>query len=328
MTISFGIGHSGSSPSPFDALDGHLLAGPDGSHPLHHVDAAMLLRPQRGPIQGAIELAAPSVRVGEVMEGRLRLASPEGFEGRLARFRLVGLRLVEERKSVTHRDSKGNVTSTERWVEANGTIFTEESFVELVVPAQLSPGQAWESAFRVPAPRLGPPSAHLGEAIVAWALEVRWDKAWSEDPVIAALVQVDQHPDLLRAGVGKQGGMSLLGQVSVDGGSISVPGRLPARIGEPFEVQVNWPGAPDGRGARVELHRRTNCPNGEVGIIASAPAAIADLRSGSARVSLAIPAGSPPSFDGAGLEINYIVRVLVDRQFRSDAAIERPIGVA
>jgi hypothetical protein len=36
---------------------------------------------------------------------------------------------------------------------------------------------------------------------------------------------------------------------------------------------------------------------------------------------------SEPSFDGAGLEIAYVIRVLVDRRFRTDAAIERPVGI-
>jgi hypothetical protein len=40
-----------------------------------------------------------------------------------------------------------------------------------------------------------------------------------------------------------------------------------------------------------------------------------------------VPAGSAPSFDGAGLEITYIIRVLVDVRFRPDAAIERPVGI-
>jgi len=38
-------------------------------------------------------------------------------------------------------------------------------------------------------------------------------------------------------------------------------------------------------------------------------------------------ASALPSFDGAGLEITYVIRVLVDRKFRSDAAIERPVGI-
>jgi hypothetical protein len=40
-----------------------------------------------------------------------------------------------------------------------------------------------------------------------------------------------------------------------------------------------------------------------------------------------VPAGSAPSFDGAGLEIDYVIRVLVDRRLRTDAAIERPLAV-
>jgi hypothetical protein len=39
------------------------------------------------------------------------------------------------------------------------------------------------------------------------------------------------------------------------------------------------------------------------------------------------PAGTAPSFDGAGLENAYVIRVLVDRRFRPDAAIERPVAV-
>jgi hypothetical protein len=40
-----------------------------------------------------------------------------------------------------------------------------------------------------------------------------------------------------------------------------------------------------------------------------------------------VPPGCAPSFDGAGLEIDYIIRVLVDIRFRPDAAIERPLGI-
>jgi len=31
--------------------------------------------------------------------------------------------------------------------------------------------------------------------------------------------------------------------------------------------------------------------------------------------------------DGAGLEIDYVIRVPVDRRFRTDAEIERPVGI-
>jgi hypothetical protein len=92
-------------------------------------------------------------------------------------------------------------------------------------------------------------------------------------------------------------------------------------------VKVSWPSAPKGQGARVELHRRTNAPNGEEGIIASMPVALGDLVSGAAEAQLLVPPGSAPSFDGAGLEIDYVIRVLVDIRFRPDAAIERPLGI-
>ena len=39
------------------------------------------------------------------------------------------------------------------------------------------------------------------------------------------------------------------------------------------------------------------------------------------------PPDAPPSFDGAGLEILYVIRVLVDQVFRPDAAIERPVAI-
>lgn len=52
----------------------------------------------------------------------------------------------------------------------------------------------------------------------------------------------------------------------------------------------------------------------------------ASLRGG-IEVRLPVPDGSAPSFDGAGLEIAYVVRVLVDRRFMTDAAVERPIAI-
>jgi len=76
----------------------------------------------------------------------------------------------------------------------------------------------------------------------------------------------------------------------------------------------------------VELHRQSNAPNGETGILASETVEVTALRAG-AEVSLTVPDWAPPSFDGAGLENRYMVRVLVDRRFRADAAIERPIGI-
>ena len=108
---------------------------------------------------------------------------------------------------------------------------------------------------------------------------------------------------------------------------IGVTSPLPAPAGSEIVVTARWPGAPGGQKGRLELHRRTNAPNGTEGIIASVPIDPATLPGGATEVRLLVPAGSAPSFDGAGLEISYIVRVLVDRRFRSDAAIERPVAI-
>ena len=332
VSISFGGGssfgfttHQGHCPEPFDAANGTRLAGSEGSHPLHGVSAEELVRRSSGRVDGEFTLDRP-VRVGEGIEGTVRLVAREAISARKAALRLVGLRLVEERKSETHKTGE-NTSTTENWVEANGSLFVEDAFTEPAIPAGLAAGQAFETRFLVPAPRLGPPSAHLGEAIVAWALEARWDVAMGDDEFVAIHLPVAQHPDLIRAGVGKQGGMAMLGVVTVEGGSISVTTPLPASPGSTIGVRAAWPGAPGGP-ARIELHRRTNAPNGTEGIIAVATTDSDALRAGTAEVTLALPPGIAPSFDGADLENTYVVRVLVNRKFRPDDAIERPVAVA
>lgn len=202
-----------------------------------------------------------------------------------------------------------------------------DAFLEPAVPAKLAPGENWEAPFMVPAPELGPPTAHLGESIIAWALEFRWDVPMGSDHFLAYFLPLAQHPDLLRAGVGKQGGESMLAGASVGDATIGVQSPLPAPSGQEMAVVVNWPSAPDGQGARIELHRRTNAPNGVEGIIAFAAVPLTDLRSGAAIARLLVPPGTAPSFDGAGLEITYVIRCLLDRRFRSDAAIERPVAI-
>jgi hypothetical protein len=321
---SFGL-HSGSAPEPFDALDGPRLAGPHGSHPLHGVRAEELVRPAHGPVSGEIVLDRPAM-VGEGITGTLRLAASERIDARKAALRLVGLRLDEVTRSREDHDDKGRVTHSEHWVEASGKLFVQDAFREPAIPASLEPGMTVEAPFAVPAPRLGPPSAHLGESIIAWALEVRWDVAMGSDHFVAVHLPLAQHPDLLRAGVGKQGGTSLMAGVPVGDAMISVTSPLPVPAGSEMGVNVRWPSAPGGEKGRVEVHRRTNAPNGTEGIIASVEIDPASLKGG-VDVQLAIPARSAPSFDGAGLEIGYVIRVLVDRRLRNDAAIERPVAI-
>jgi hypothetical protein len=324
--IGFGGGHSGSAPEPFNAIDGGRLGGGQGSHPLHDVRAEELVSPGDGAIAGTFALDGPVV-VGETITGTLSLQAVQPIEARGAMLRLVGLRLDEERKSVDHRDGQGNVSYSENWVECHGRLFIEDPFMEPVIPAQLEPGATWQGTFALPAPALGPPSAHLGESIIAWALEARWDVPHGSDHFVAVFLPVLQHPDLLRAGVGDQGGASLLDAVSVGDAVIGVTSPLPASAGTDIVVDVLWPSAPKGNGCRVELHRRTNAPNGVEGIIAAVAIDPAALSGGARGVRLALPVDTPPSFDGAGLRIDYIVRILIDRRFMSDAAIERPVAI-
>ena len=319
------VHRTGSAPSPFDALNGPRLAGPQGSHPLHAVLAEELVKAADGGVSGEIVLDRPAT-VGEGITGTIRVVATERISGRKAALRLVGLRLDEVTRSEDHTDSDGHVSSSEHWVEVHGRLFVEDAFLEPAVPATLEPGQRWEAKFAVPAPRLGPPTAHLGESIIAWALEVRWDVALGHDPFVATYLPVAQHPDLLRAGVGRQGGLSLVQGVPVGDAMIGITSPLPVPAGTEMTVAVRWPSAPGGKNGRIEVHRRTNAPNGVEGIIASAPIDPAAL-AGGVEVRLAVPVGSAPSFDGAGLEINYVVRVLVDRRFRTDAAIERPVAI-
>lgn len=321
------FGYRGSAPAPFDAIDGPRLAGPEGSHPLHSVRSEELVTASTGAIDGDIVLDRPA-RVGDGIEGMITLRARERVDGRAAYLRLVGLRLDEARKSIEHRDKDGRVTSSERWVEADGRLFVTDRFIEPAIPAVLEAGATWSARFAVPAPRLGPPTAHLGESLIAWALEVRWDIAQATDESVAVHVPIAQHAELLRAGVGRQGGTSLQDSVTVDDAVITVTSELPATPGGSLVVSTRWPSAPSGRGARVELHRYTNAPNGETGIVASVVVASAGLIDGSALATLDVPAEAAPSFDGAGLQIEYVVRVLVDLPMRPDVAVERPVAIA
>lgn len=319
------FGHSGSAPSPFNALDGPRLAGREGSHPLHDVRIEELLTPSDGRIVGEITLDGPT-RVGEGITGAIRLRALAEVRGRGAALRRVGLRLDETRQEREHRDAKGNVISRDAWVETRGRLFEELAFVEPAVPAALAAGQEWESTFAVPAPALGPPSAHIGESIVAWALEVRWDVPMGGDAWVAALLPLEQNPDLMAAGVGRQGGRSLMRELPAGDALLTVRSDLPAPAGGELRVGVSWPSAPSGRGIRAELHRRSNAPNAAEGIVASVPVEGRQLAGGE-DIVLSLPAGIPPSFDGAGLENAYVLRVLVDIPMRPDVAVERPIGV-
>ena len=148
------------------------------------------------------------------------------------------------------------------------------------------------------------------------------DDAW-----VAAALNVEQNPDLIRAGVGRQGGLSMLDAVSLaDGATIGVNNDKPVRAGSVRQGDRGLAG-----GARWQRPDRAAPPDhrpqrgrGRARFGGHTGAA---LRAGVTADLGGLAAGSPPSFDGAGLENSYVIRALIDRRFRSDLAIERPLAV-
>jgi hypothetical protein len=309
-------GHSGSSPTPFDNVDGSRLAGPQGSHPLAALTVEELLRPRSNGLDGSIEIKHP-VRIGEAVEGNARGAM----------LRLVGAAITEQRESKEERDSEGRVTRSENWIEVHGRLFEELPFSQPPLPAQLSAGQAFETDFTIPAPRLGPPSGHYGTAILAWAVEARWDVSMGGDERLAALVKVDQNIDYLRSGAVRLGDGALFDQWQVGDGSIAVAPIPPIVAGSEIDVSVNWPSAGGGRGGRLELQADIEAPNGERGVVLWSSAVDGNAFRGGVTMRVPIPADAPPSFSSQGIGVGYRLRALVDRQFRSDLAVERAIAV-
>jgi len=172
-----GPAHTGGAPSPFDGMDGGRLAGPSGSHPLASLTAGDLLRARTDGLEGGIELTG-QVRVGEAITGTIRVRATKPLEARAAGLRLVGVLIAEEQRSQT-RSTGGSggqtSTTTESWVEVHGHVIDDLTFTEPSLPAAVEAGQVLEIPFTIPAPQLGPPSAHAGSALVAWALEAHWD---------------------------------------------------------------------------------------------------------------------------------------------------------
>ena len=110
-------------------------------------------------------------------------------------------------------------------------------------------------------------------------------------------------------------------------GSIAVNPLPPIVAGTPVEVTVTWPSAGSGRGGRFELQANVDAPNGIKGLVlSSTPVDPAALRGG-ATFTVLIPPDAPPTFAEQGLSVNYRLRALVDRSFRSDLAIERALAV-
>jgi len=339
----------GDAPTPFDARDGHRLAGPQGSHPLAGLTAADLLRPATGGLTGGIELAGP-VRVGEGISGTIRVRAAHAIKARSAALRLVGVRIAEETRSgrsraadaaaaveaanaavrlagggATASSSSGAANDTVSWVEVHGTVIEELTFTDPVLPTLLAPGQLVEAPFTIPAPRLGPPSAHAGTAMIAWAVEARWDIAMGSDERVAVVVPVAQHPDLLRSGAVALPSGALFDIVDDEGARLSVTPLPPLAAGTQVTLGVAWPDAPGGRSARAELTTDVKAANGISVTSVSVPLDHDGLQGTQAVVTL--PADLPPTLVTDGCTVSHRLRVIVDRPMRPDVSRERPVVI-
>lgn len=326
---SFGwTGHSGSAPTPFDAVDGGRLAGPQNSHPLAAISIEELVAPSSGGLDGVITIHNPdAIRIGEGITGRLAVTARRDIRARGGVLRLVGALLTEQRESREDRDSEGRVTHREDWVEVHGKLFEQLPFTDTPLPPQLVAGEHFEAEFTVPAPRLGPVSGHLGSAVLAWAIEARWDIPLHGDERVAVPVRIGQNIDYLRSGSVRLEAGAMFDAWTVGDGTIAVKPLPPIVAGSEIEVTVNWPSAGSGRGARFELQANVEAPNAIKGIVLSSNAVDAAAFRSGATFRVLMPADAPPTLVDHGVAVNYRLRALVDRAFRSDLAIERALAV-
>jgi hypothetical protein len=319
-------GKSGNSPPPFDAVERTQLAGPQGSHPLAALAPEQLVRRSTDGLDGSIEISGP-VRIGEGISGRLRVTARRDIRARGALLRLVGVKLAEQARSYEERDKDGHVTRSDHWVEVGGGLFEQLPFNTPPLPATLSAGQQLEVDFLIPAPRLGPPSGHLGSALLAWAVEARWDVSLGGDERVAALVPVGQNIDYLRSGAVRLGQGALFDAWQVGDATIAVRPLPPAVAGSELEVTVNWPSVGSGRGGRLELQADVQAPVGLKGLVLWSAAIDPSAFRGGLTMTIPIPADAPPTLEAQGIAVGYRLRALVDRAFRSDLAIERALAV-
>jgi hypothetical protein len=264
--------------------------------------------------------------VGEGISGRFSIRANRRISANTANLRLVGVQIAEERRSKTERDADGS-TRTQDWIEVHGSVIEASPFTDPFLPTTLEAGQSVEATFNVPAPRLGPPSAHAGSVLIAWALEAHWNIGMGADERVSTLLDVRQHPDLLRAGVVAVGAGAMADTWSNEGATFSVDPVPPIPIGSPATVAISWPNAADGRSARVELEVLVEAPIDLTVTALSLPVDIGAMRGGTT-VSLPIPSDAPPTFAHEGVSVSYRVRAIVDRRLRSDVTAERLIVVA
>lgn len=314
-------GKSGSLPAPLDRLNGETLAARDGAHPLAFLTSSQLLTPCTNGLSGTIEVR-PGTLVGGEIQARLRVRAIKEIRARGTRVAVRGYLVREVTQSLTER--VGDTDHTTTWIEIVATEIANVPLIEIAVPATLALGDEIDLPFVAPAPRLGAPSVHLGAYMVVWTLQVEWDIAASADERVATIIDVAQNPDLLRSGVLSLGPSAMMGPWSTGEVSIDVEPAPPVAPGSALRINVRWPSASGGRGARVELYADLN--GAQPVRIAAAALQTGDLAKGSL-ITFEIPDDAPPVFDGAQLSLRYRIRVLIDRPLRSDLATERNVAI-
>lgn len=322
----FGAGQHGSLPTPFDAPAGNRLCGPQNSHPLAAISLEELVAKSSDGIDGEITITDP-VKIGEALTGHIKLTARKDINARGAMFRLIGALLVERNQSREERDSKGNVIKSEQWTEINGSVFENLPLAEAALPAQLTATQTFETDFMLPAPRLGPVTAHMGSAAIVWALDAKWDISMGGDERVSALVNVKQNLDYLRSGAVRLDDGAMFDMYGSGDATISVKPLPPITAGSEFEVTVNWPGAGAGRGGRLELQADVDAPNKLSGLVLFSQAVDPAAFKAGFTTKITIPADAPAVLNDKGVAVHYRIRALVDRAFRSDLAVERYIAV-
>jgi hypothetical protein len=263
--------------------------------------------------------------VGGEIHARLRVRATKEIKARGTRVSVKGYLVREITQSLTQKD--GDQEHTISWIEVVATEFANVPLMEIAVPATLSPNDEIDLKILAPAPTLGPPSVHLGVYMVVWTLQVEWDIAAGGDERVAAVINVAQNPDLLRSGVMSLGPSAMMAAWSEGEVSMDVDPAPPIAPGSALQVNVRWPSASGGRGARVELY--ADVKMAPPVRIAAAELQTSDLAKGSL-ITFEIPSDAPPVFDGvkgAQLTLRYRIRVLIDRPMRSDLAAERNVVI-
>ena len=314
-------GKTGSLPAPLDRLNGETLAARDGAHPLAFLTGAELLTPCTDALSGSLEVTPGSLVGGEI-QARLRVRATMEIKARGTRVSVKGYLVREITQSLTQKE--GDQEHTITWIEVVATEIANVPLNEISVPATLAPGDEIDLKILAPAPQLGPPSVHIGVYMVVWTLQVEWDIAAGADERVAAVVNVLQNPDLLRSGVLSLGPSAMMGPWSEGEVSLDVDPAPPIAPGSQLRVNVRWPSATGGRGARVELY--VDVKLAPPVRIAAAELQTSDLAKGSL-ITFEIPTDAPPVFDGAQLSLRYRIRVLIDRPLRSDLAAERNVVI-